>query len=248
MTGIRTRSWPFVLPKDEAGEGECEDVAGASDEAGAYAVADGAAEAFDARRWAERLVSEWVGAGPSAPSAPAEFASWLAAQGEWLQATWGDRALSWYAEEKRRAGSFAAFVGVQFAGNVWRAVALGDSCLVQLRGPSLVAAMPLESHEQFNTHPPLAPSSKALRETALGRLVCREGEARAGDLFLLMTDALAAWFFESRSLGREGLGEFDSLTAAAENEALVDLLRRERAAGRLRDDDAGLVRIEVVEG
>lgn len=243
-----TRSWQFVLPKEGAGEEECEDAVGACDEAGAYAVADGAAEAFDARSWAALLAAEWVKARP-APSGPEEFGAWLAGQGERLHATWGERALPWYAEEKRRAGSFAAFVGLSFGGGEgrrWRAVALGDSCLFQLRGPSLVASLPLESHEQFNAHPPLAPSSKRLLEAALGRAVYGRGEAAPGDLFLLMSDALSAWFLESRARGRAALDEFASLTAGAENGALAELLRREREAGRLRDDDAALARIELL--
>ncbi len=43
------------------------------------------------------------------------------------------------------------------------------------------------------------PSSETLREAALARLVEREGRAEPGDIFLLMTDALSAWYFESRA-------------------------------------------------
>src|SRR5437763_458503 len=62
----RVESSLFVLPKGGAGVEECEDAAAASEEALAFAVADGATEAFDARRWARRLAEGWVREAPAA--------------------------------------------------------------------------------------------------------------------------------------------------------------------------------------
>lgn len=286
----RVESRLFVLAKEGAGVEECEDAAAADDAARAYSVADGATEAFDARRWARRLADEWVGAARP-PVCAEEFGAWVAAQGEWLHAQWAEGgALPWYAEEKRRAGSFAAFVGVRFEreseatagargqggnpvgvlsegvntvgasserGNTfggsgvekgvrWRAVALGDSCLVQRRAGSLVVALPIASAADFNSTPPLVPSLEALREAALARAVFREGEAAAGDALLLMSDAAAAWFFDTQERARARLEEFDSLVEASENEPLAEFLRVERREGRLKDDDVAIVSIKVL--
>ena len=214
-----------------------------------FAVADGATEAFDARRWATRLAAEWVGA-VVAPLTAAEFGPWLKEQGEWLHASWEGRKLSWYAEEKRRAGSYAAFVGLRLEASGqrmgWRAVALGDSCLVQRRGGELVAAFPVDSHAAFTSTPSLVPSSEHSREAALTRLVEREGCAEPGDTFLLMSDALSAWYLETSARRDPCAEEFDSLLAASENGSLSELVRRERAAARMKDDDVAAVRIEVV--
>lgn len=238
----------FILPKEGSGPEECEDAVAFDAGALRFAVADGATEAFDARRWAARLAAEWVGAA-RAPLTAEEFGPWLKEQGEWLHASWEGRKLSWYAEEKRRAGSYAAFVGLRLEGSGrrmgWRALALGDSCLVQRRGGELVSAFPLDSHEAFNSTPPLVPSSGAQRGAALARLVGREGRAEPGDTFLLMTDALAAWYFDARARRDPGPEEFDSLLAASENNSLSHFIRRERAAARMRDDDVAVVRIEV---
>lgn len=237
----------FLLPKEGSGAEECEDAVAFDAGALRFAVADGATEAFDARRWARRLAEEWVRA-VRAPLSAEEFGPWLAEQSAWLEASWEGRALPWYAEEKRRAGSYAAFVGLRLepagSGARWRAVALGDSCVTQRRGGELLAAAPLSDHEAFNSAPPLAPSSAALRGAALARLVGAGGEAEPGDSFLLMTDALSAWFFESHARGGAAAAdEFDSLLAASDNEALAALVRRERAAGRMRDDDVAAVRV-----
>jgi hypothetical protein len=238
----------FILPKEGSEPEECEDAVAFDAGALRFAVADGATEAFDARRWATRLSAEWVGA-VRAPLTASEFSPWLKEQGEWLHASWEGRKLSWYAEEKRRAGSYAAFVGLRLETSGrrldWHAVALGDSCLVQRRGGELLASFPLSKPEEFGTTPPLVPSSESLREAALARLVECEGRAEPGDTFLLMTDALSAWYFESSARRDPEAERFDSLLAASENGSLSELVRRERAAGRLKDDDVAVVRIAV---
>src|ERR1044071_7950580 len=239
----------FVLPKEGSGAEECEDAVAFDAGALRFAVADGATEAFDARRWAARLAKEWVGA-VRAPLTAAEFGPWLKEQGGWLHASWEGRKLSWYAEEKRRAGAYAAFVGLRLEASgkrmSWRAVALGDSCLVQRRGAEVVSAFPLDTHEAFTSTPPLVPSSGSFREAALARLVERGGRAEPGDTFLLMTDALSAWYFETSARRDPAAVEFDSLLAASENVSLSELVRRERAAARMKDDDVAVVRIAVV--
>jgi hypothetical protein len=127
----------------------------------------------------------------------------------------------------------------------WRAVALGDSCLVHRRGGEVLDAFPLDSHESFTSTPWLVPSSESVRETALARLVGREGGAEPGDTFLLMTDALSAWYFETSARRDPRAEQFDSLLAASENGSLAELVRRERAAARLKDDDVAVVRVTL---
>jgi hypothetical protein len=246
--GWRVQTRHFIFPKGGSTAEECEDALAFDAGALRFAVADGATEAFDARRWAERLAGEWVGAA-RAPLTAGEFGAWLGEQGGWLHASWEGRKLPWYAEEKRRAGSFAAFVGLRLEalkGRVaWRALALGDSCLVQRRGGETIAALPLKSHEEFGSTPPLVPSRESLRASALARLVEAEGRGEPGDTFLLATDALAAWYFEALARRPGAAEEFDSLLAASENESLAALVRRERAGARMRDDDVAAVRILI---
>jgi hypothetical protein len=246
--GCNVRVRHFIMPKEGSRPEECEDAVAFDAVALRFAVADGATEAFDAGRWAARLAGAWVGAGEP-PLTAAEFGAWLREQGEWLRASWEGRNLPWYAEEKRRAGAFAAFVGLRLEargrGLTWRAVALGDSCLLQRRGRELLAAFPLSGREEFGSCPPLVPSAESLLAAALARLVEAEGRAEPGDTFLLVTDALAAWYFEALARRAAAADEFDSLLDASDNVALSDLVRRERAAARMKDDDVAAVRIFV---
>ena len=236
----------FLLPKEGAGLEECEDAVGVNVRASRFALADGATEAFDAGSWARALAEGWAGGETGALTAE-EFGRWAAQVGGRWHEGWEGRELPWYAEEKARAGSFAAFVGVEFeeadGALRWRAVALGDSCLVQRRGPRVLVAMPLGDPSEFGACPVLVPSRASALDAALARMSVAEGEAATGDVFLLLSDAAAAWFLKL-SAGRDPAAEeFDSLLAASENGALAALLRRERAAGRLKDDDVAAVRI-----
>src|ERR1044072_8158567 len=100
----------FILPKEGSEPEECEDAVAFDAGALRFAVADGATEAFDARRWATRLSAEWVGA-VRAPLTASEFSPWLKEQGEWLAASWEGRKVSWDAEGEPRGGAVAAVVG-----------------------------------------------------------------------------------------------------------------------------------------
>lgn len=238
----------LLLPKSGAELSECEDAIGVNLEALRFAVADGATEAFDARNWAERLAARWVLDEPPALSVET-FKAWVATQGEWLQANWQGRELSWYAEEKARKGSFAAFVGVQFeltqeAGRRWRAIALGDSCLIQLRGGAISAALPISDYKNF-TATPLLVSSQAAAQRALAQLVVHSGSIETGDVFLLLSDAAAAWYLKL-SIEREALlKRFDFLLASGQNKELARMFDDERRAQRMRDDDVAVIRIAV---
>lgn len=237
----------FLMPKSGAELSECEDAIGINRSALRFALADGATEAFDAQNWARRLAERWAEDEPPALSIET-FKAWVAAQGEWLQSAWRGRALSWYAEEKAQQGSFAAFVGVQFelsrTAACWHAIALGDSCLIQRRGGTICEALPVSDYNSF-TATPLLVSSQAASQSALVQAVVRSGSIEPNDLFLLMSDAVAAWYLKL-SAERDSLGEqFDFLLATGQNEELARLFEAERSAQRIKDDDIAILRIAV---
>jgi hypothetical protein len=141
----------YLTHKQGIAAHECEDALACLERSRACAVADGATEAFGARHWARLLARSWVRCPQGAD--PAAFVELAARLGERAQKRWAARPLPWYAEEKRQQGSHAAFVGLVFepggSGLRWRALALGDCCLFQLRGDALLSAMPLSEPAQF---------------------------------------------------------------------------------------------------
>ena len=243
---IETRH--FLMQKEDSAPSECEDAFSINAESWRYALADGATEAFDSRRWAQHLVDCWTQADP-APLSTEAFRPWLAEQGRWLHAAWADRALPWYAEEKARQGSYAAFVGLQFRDDGealhWQAIALGDSCMIQLRRDTICRALPLSDESLFNSTPVLVPSLAALQETALPHAIVAAGRVERGDVFLLLSDAGAAWYLKLSKERKAFAQEFDSLLAASESDALLELFRSERQAKKIINDDIAIIRIAV---
>jgi hypothetical protein len=236
----------LLLPKLGQEASECEDVIAVDAQACRFAVADGATEAFDARKWAERLAQQWVSR--KSTLTPEDFRNWVAAEGRELHDSWNGLSLSWYAETKARTGSFAAFVGLELdlksEAPSWKAIALGDTCLLHRRGEVLVKSLPLTRSESFNNAPILVASNCALHESSMKSVVADSGDCESGDVLLLMSDAVASWYlkcFENDDLGAE-----DHFFAQPD-EKLIQFFDAERLAGRIRNDDLAIVRIEINE-
>src|SRR5947209_16483634 len=138
------------LPRRGHAREEYEDAFAADPVRGRYAIADGASESSFAARWAQLLVEEFV---RSAAPQPCPWADWLPAPQERWAAELGERALPWYAETKFQQGAFAAFLGVVVGPQAWHAVAVGDSCLFQVRADRLHRAFPLTAAGGFHNSP-----------------------------------------------------------------------------------------------
>lgn len=242
----------LLIPKPGSSAGECEDAIALNETNGRFAVADGATEAFDARNWALRLADSWAQGEESALTVE-DFRRWVTTQGERLHAAWSNRQLPWYAEEKLRQGSFAAFIGLQveLAGDGalrWRSIALGDACFFLMREGKLRIAFPLSDPQSFHSCPLLVPSLVGGQQAALAQTAIAEGWLAAGDVCWLLSDAVAAWYLRKHRAGDAILREFESLLAASRRDNLAVLFGEEQRAGKLRDDDCAIVRIHVGRG
>lgn len=239
---LQTRQ--FLLPKLGHDASECEDVIALDPETGRFAVADGATEAFDARNWAERLAQHWVE--HDATLTPEEFREWVAAEGRELRDSWNGLSLSWYSEEKARKGSFAAFVGVEIdprsESPSWKAIALGDSCLVHCRAGALLKSFPLCRSESFNSNPVLVASDPSLHESAMQSVVAESGSCQHGDVLFLLSDAVASWYLQR--LEQNDLDP-DAFLGTKQNEELNQYFDDLRQAGKIRNDDVAVLRIEL---
>ena len=248
MSTWQFQTQQFLLPKSGHQLFECEDAIGINALTGRFAIADGATEAFDAQSWALRLASDWVRV-RQAVLTPHDFRAWVARQGKSLHDSWSGLRLSWYAEEKARAGSFAAFVGVQLDLDVappgWRAIALGDACLIHCRNSGIINALPISNHESFNATPPLVPSCASMQEASLNSVVINSGALEHRDVLLLLSDAAAAWYLMLADIDDGARSRFDAHLKAARDGELEQLFESERLAGRIKNDDIAVIRIEI---
>jgi hypothetical protein len=209
------------------------------------AVADGATETSFAASWARSLVRSYCRGDLS----PRRMSSRLPL----LRAQWRREAfalpLPWYAEEKALSGAFSSILGVSLQateeGISWQAMAIGDTCLFQIRGDELIVAFPLADSRAFNSRPHLLSSNVSALPTGGGSVARREGVAQTGDTFLLMTDALACWFLAEHETGQR---PWNGLRCSASfgGEAFEDWIGRLREEKVLRNDDVTLLRVQLV--
>ena len=238
------QTWQFLRPKLGHTASECEDAIAVEADLCRFAVADGATEAFDARSWAQRLAQNWVQ--KESVLTPEEFRQWAIAQGRELRDSWNGLSLSWYSEEKARTGSFAAFVGLQIdlknESASWRAIALGDTCLVHCRNGVLLKSFPLARSESFGCNPVLVASDPSLLETAMQSVAIESGCCEDGDVLLLLSDGIASWYLQ-----RFEENDFDpnELLETKQHEELNEYFDDQRLAGRMRNDDLAVIRIEI---
>ena len=234
----------LLLPKLGHEPSECEDAIAIDTQNCRFAVADGATEAFDARNWAQRLAQHWVQ--NQCASTLEAFREWVAAEGRELRDSWNGLSLSWYSEEKARTGSFAALVGVELDLQTdepsWKAIALGDTCLLHCRQGSLLKSLPLSSSDSFNTAPVLVASDSSMHEASMKSVVIDSGSCESGDVLWLLSDGVASWYLER--FEKDDFRPSDFFETRDDDE-LQRFFDDERLAGRMRNDDVAVLRIEI---
>jgi Protein phosphatase 2C len=184
----------YLLPKHGHSEAEREDACAGDPRTGRFAVADGASESAFARPWAEALAHAHVAyPGPWSAGLPVARADW--------QQRFEGKAMPWYVEAKFQEGAFATLLGLALERNAgrlaWLALAVGDSCLFQVREDSLRRAFPVKRAADFDHRPALIGSRAPLQVSPRCKRRRARGTWRPGDVFLLMTDALAEWFLRA---------------------------------------------------
>ena len=157
MAAIEPLPWRVLrAPKRGNTDAEYEDAWAANPRAGRFAVADGATETSNAELWARLLAESFV----AAPH-PWESQDWLTGpRRRWSEAV-DNLDLPWYAEMKREQGAFATLLGIAVrppaAGKpgLWRALAVGDSCLIRFRDGQPPRSFPLTQSVEFGNQPRL---------------------------------------------------------------------------------------------
>jgi hypothetical protein len=218
------------------------------------AVADGATEGSFSRVWARMLAESFYA--NSSLRFEDTFRHALEKWELWLPQYLSDRERSgrpmlWFEEAKLERGAYATFLGIRLrtrerdaSSGQWGAVALGDSCLFQIRDDSLITSFPIGSAESFDSSPPLVPSRPDDLEVVVGHAQRTTGEWSCGDSFYLATDALSSWFLAAYEAGERpwrSISDFDT-EAIEPFPEWVAARRHERS---MRNDDVTLTRIDI---
>ena len=221
---------------------ENEDACAVDAQRGCYVVSDGASSSFASRAWAQAWCSAFVET-PSTAWSFDDFAACVAqADDVWRAGQAGASDMPWWAEEGLRRGAHATIavlsLGMRGDQPIWRAAAVGDSCVFQLRagatGWTIVCSMPLRDARMFSGHPSLVHTGAS---PTTADIVVEAGTASEGDVFVLATDAVAEWILrDPANVAPAAIG------SSAELQSTFDSLR-ERV--ELDNDDLTLLRVAI---
>jgi Protein phosphatase 2C len=246
---------PFSVPKRGNSEDECDDavwperLSRFQDTCARFAVADGATESLFARRWAKILVQEVGESRMLLSDLSAEIGRLRRDWREWI----ADVKLAWYAEEKARQGTYSALVGLTLwdsgsgveSDRLWQMAALGDSCCFHVRGDEIRVRFPLETSDGFDNRPFLLGSMAGDEQALSDNIARRHGSWMEGDVFYLMTDALACWFLRETEAGNKPLEALCENASPAEPSRFSVWIETLRDCALIRNDDSTLLRISV---
>jgi hypothetical protein len=207
------------------------------------AIADGASESSFARLWAKLLVNAYR------LRPVADTSEWRLQVGE-QAARWqryvSRRPLAWFAQEKASYGAFSTFLGLQVNANTlgmaavgtWTSLAIGDSCLFQVRDGRLTEAFPIHSSAEFSNSVELVSSNLAKNSHSWELAKAQTGQWQVGDTFFLATDALSAWFLRECEAARSPWKTLLDLADAGRSQIQFgEWVERQRASGVLKNDD-----------
>jgi len=237
VTGLLARVTALRVPKAGNTKEQCEDACALH---GNYvAVSDGASATFESRLWARLLADSFVRHPPLDLRNRTLVVDWAdATSKDWTAAIPWD-SLTLYEGPAASMGSAATLLGVRFdettpgRGRIWTCLAIGDSCLFQVRAGSLVIKFPVERSADFGLHPALVSTDRTITEQYLDQFVVRTGIWGDGDEFFLLTDAIAAWFLREAEAG----GRPWEFLAGLDQDSLAEFVEDRRSHLLMRNDD-----------
>jgi hypothetical protein len=253
QNGLALLCRQFRLPRRGCGLEECQDASACCPERGRFAIADGASESSFAALWAQLLVEDFV----RSPGLPRDWTEGLVPlQQRWASAVGpgADGPLPWYLEQGLQRGAFSTFLGLvlQPGGQAgclhhddawaWGALAVGDSCLFQVRGGALRRAFPVGRAADFGSTPWLVGSRTSPHEVPQKQALLCQDEMQPGDRLWLMTDALAQWFLGQIEAGGKPWEALEPLLHdPVADQTFVAQIDDWRVSRLLRNDDVALI-------
>jgi hypothetical protein len=209
--------------------------------AGRVAIADGASESYDSRRWAKILVDAFV-------VEPIVTREWLNELTSRYALSANFDALTWSAQAAFERGSFSTLLGMEIfsKGDTVGVVAVGDSIAVLGRDREILTSHPFTSATEFSRRPTLLCTLDINNDFFNNTFISNSWvtwRVRPGDRLYMMTDAVGEWFLKSASACK--MIELNSITTVDDFVDLISWLRKVRG---IRIDDSTIIRLSVQRG
>lgn len=216
------------------------------------AVSDGASESMLSGKWAEFLVRSCCKKKYCFESInhfiDRAYRGWDLWKNLYISKRKNDSIpIQWYEEQGLNAGAFASFLCLKLVNDQanWDAVALGDSCLFQIRDNVMITSFPITGSSQFDNRPYLLSSNPTNNKYILKHIKKLSGHWQKNDTFFLMTDALAAWFLKQVEDGETPWISILDPTAERYAQPLEELVKYLRERGAIRNDDVSVIRLDL---
>ncbi|MDX1933643.1 MAG: protein phosphatase 2C domain-containing protein [Capsulimonadales bacterium] len=202
------------------------------------AIADGASSTLFSGLWAELLTATFIEDEASEPTLPDLTG---------IRRTWYDtvtrQPLPWHLQAKLGQGAAAAFLGLTVTDRGrWSALSVGDCGLFHLREDRCITAFPEEDPDNMPALPSLLRTHAGESDYLHTIARTQTGDVIAGDRFLLMTDALAAWFLREWRREHAPWKWLEDIRHPSVFRHRITQLRR---MGRLVEDDITLIHLRI---
>ena len=260
----------FLMPKEGDTLDKCEDVVSIHRTRRRFAISDGATTASYSAEWARALCRHAVECPPPVFPERAlplpeeehgrgaeELKGWLEPVLEyWKPEVPWERLVRPCMYNKAKEGAGATLAGIEVLGEAgeagvkFRAWALGDSCVIHLRGNHVVSARPLTCSAEFSHVPRLFMTQQGYEGKYIRFWQGWEATLAPGDTLLLGTDALCEYLLKSveSGAGEEVLGWLEGLSFGSRPEAwrsFEEFIEVKRKQGKIKNDDVGLILLKV---
>jgi hypothetical protein len=104
----------------------------------------------------------------------------------------------------------------------------------------VLKSLPLSDAASFNSAPLLVASDPTLYRSSAHALVIDSGACQNNDVLFLLSDAVAAWYLEHFEPS-----DFSRVLESNDDAAIAAFFENERDAGRIKNDDIAVVRLEI---
>jgi hypothetical protein len=158
--------------------------------------------------------------------------------------------LSWYDEMALQNGAASTLLEISFpveenkVRDNYSALAVGDSCIFQIRDDELITKFPLDSSADFDNSPSLISSDPKRNENLYDKIAYLENQSFIqGDGFYLMTDALASWFLQEYEKGNKPWTIISENTI--DRSSFLGWIEQLREEKKMRNDDVTLMILKI---
>lgn len=249
------KPYAFTYHKSEATVETNEDSYKIDSTTNTFSLSDGATSSPEAGAWSRMIVEENSSCGSDKKEVIKNFPKikekwdkyWEQRKNDILNKSHG-----WWTETILEKPNGATYCSLTFDTDYknqkevsWRALAIGDSCVLHFREGKLLKSFPIDDPLCFTDRPNLLKTTNTQEELESEVKGINEisGIAQKGDTFVLATDALAEWILKYVPNSQELKQKI--LLSTSYNLDFEKFILEERKYNRLKDDDSTLIIVGV---